>query len=421
MINVFSIRYRFIAVLAGIVALTAISLSIAFTQAIAQGSDRISDDVLHRVADDFSERLAIDHNAAPPSAPSIKAWRVDDPALPEAARSRMDSRQGKTFSLQIGERHYRGMAFAHDQRRWLILSDITQRMEVRRAVRYFMLAVSIAVTLLAIGAGFWLSNVVLNPINRMLRSTLGSSETDRLVLAPARYQKNEIGELSRALDDYAARLHGFVTREQAFAADISHELRTPLSVMLNACEILSADPELPSAMHDRLRRMERSAAEMSEMVNALLALSREPRSAGERVPVQLDGIIHRSIETYRQQIDEKPLTVDIRPGQGMIVATNEALLFATVSNLIRNAFAYTEKGTVLIEITGRKLVVSNPSTGIRPASSLAGTDGTPDGAHLRSNGIGLSLVRRICQHQGWQLDIASDETTGSTVSIEFPA
>lgn len=420
MFKINSVQWRFVGVIVGIVALTAIILTSIFTQIGARGGNLIVDDVLLIATEDFLARRANDPLARPPDSPSVKAWPLDDPALPAEIRQHATTTAERGFDVQVGDTFYRALVFRYEEKSWVMLNDTTRRLAVRRNIRITMMVVSVTVTLLALGIGFWLSNVLLNPINRMLRATLESKEGERLDIAATSYPDNEIGELARALDAYSLRLQGFIEREQAFAADISHELRTPMTVILNTCEVIAGDPEISPATLDRLQRIERAAREMSDMINALLVLAKEAPGTRRECAVDLSDVIRQSAEQFRYQLDGKPVFLEVLRGGDFAVFTSEALLYVAVSNLIRNAFAYTERGTITVALAERTLTVHNPAGGI-PASYLV-TDGhpAPNDETLRANGIGLSLVRRICQHQDWTLTVDSSEAAGSTVSIRFP-
>lgn len=420
MLKINSVQWRFITVITGIVAITAITLSFIFTQVIAHGGNAIMDDALRIAAEDFLERRATDPHARLPESPSIKSWQLDNPALPLEIKQQLAERVSN-FNVSVGETHFRAYVFGAEQQRWVILTDMTRRLAVRRNVREVMMVVSATVVLLALAAGFWLSNVVLNPINRMLRATLQSEETNRLEISATSYPDNEIGELARALDAYSLRLQGFVAREQAFASDISHELRTPMAVILSSCEVISTDPSISTVASNRLQRIERAANEMNQMINAILVLAKEPPGTIRDREVSLSDVVRRSAESFQHQIAGKPVHLEVRQDSEVAIYANEALLYTTVSNLIRNAFAYTEHGTIRVVISDRTLAVHNPATGI-PTIYLGDhnhyslSNETAD----RTSGIGLSLVQRICKHHGWELSVKSSETAGSMVSIVFP-
>ncbi len=104
-----------------------------------------------------------------------------------------------------------------------------------------------------------------------------SSEPDEL--APY-FAEDEVGELAKALDDYAGRLTEVVQRDREFNADVSHELRTPLAVIRGAVELLLSKPDLDDRTRKRLQRIERAEQQCTDLISALLLLSRNERARG---------------------------------------------------------------------------------------------------------------------------------------------
>jgi signal transduction histidine kinase len=101
------------------------------------------------------------------------------------------------------------------------------------------------------------------------------------------------------------------------------------------------------------------------------------------------------------------------------VAADCGLVDILVSNLVRNAFSYTTAGSVTVRQDSHSLVISDTGRGIS-ADAI-------DQAFLRhfrditstGAGIGLSLVKRICDRYGWQVRLESTEHQGTTGTVTF--
>lgn len=109
-------------------------------------------------------------------------------------------------------------------------------------------------------------------------------------------------------------------------------------------------------------------------------------------------------------------------GQRLIDETLTAELDDYIARRERNplsAFSYTDAGSVTIHQDSRSLVISDTGRGI-PGDAI-------DQAFLRhfrditstGAGIGLSLVKRICDRYGWQVRLESGERQGTTVTVVF--
>jgi hypothetical protein len=88
-----------------------------------------------------------------------------------------------------------------------------------------------------------------------------------------------VGELAKALDDYASRMTEVVQRDREFNADVSHELRTPLAVIRGATELLlSTRPGRKN--RQRLLRIQRAEMQCTDLIRfaaAAVAQRARPR------------------------------------------------------------------------------------------------------------------------------------------------
>lgn len=92
------------------------------------------------------------------------------------------------------------------------------------------------------------------------------------------------------------------------------------------------------------------------------------------------------------------------PGNPASTCYNATLLHAVMGNLLRNALHYTERGFIRLTLTSTGFTVEDSGVGIPEEKREAMFE-----PFVRSNekrgeglGLGLSLVQRICENQGWE-------------------
>jgi signal transduction histidine kinase len=90
-----------------------------------------------------------------------------------------------------------------------------------------------------------------------------------------------------------------------------------------------------------------------------------------------------------------------------------------VANLIRNAFTNTPSGAVSISVKDNELTISDTGTGIRGEEIDKVFQRHFRGGGSTGSGIGLSLVKRICDRYGWETIIDSTEGQGTSVQFVF--
>ena len=96
-----------------------------------------------------------------------------------------------------------------------------------------------------------------------------------------------------------------------------------------------------------------------------------------------------------------------------------ALFSIVVDNLVRNAVAHTEAGRVSVHLYADRLVVSDTGIGIEAEEIGRVFQRYYRGAASSGSGIGLSLVKRICDRQGWQIELVSRPGGGTNATLKF--
>ncbi|MGO4779610.1 histidine kinase dimerization/phospho-acceptor domain-containing protein, partial [Lysobacter sp. 2RAB21] len=132
---------------------------------------------------------------------------------------------------------------------------------------------------------------------------------------------DEVGQLAEALDDYAERLTNVVQRDREFNADVSHELRTPLAVIKGAVELLLSRPELEDKTRNRLLRIQRAEQQCTDLISALLLLSRSERGHGA---TDIAKLSEQLLEAHRAQLGGKALALSVEGARGLVVDAPEA-------------------------------------------------------------------------------------------------
>ena len=279
-------------------------------------------------------------------------------------------------------------------------------------------------TLFSLLLGWWSASRVMAPVSELARRLRRSGiSSDPEALAP-HFARDEVGELAKALDDYSERLTDVVQRDREFNADVSHELRTPLAVIRGATELLLAQEDLPDKTRERIRRIDRAARQSSELTQALLLLSRSERQAptdGETSDV--GQVVEQVIDTYRPLLGNKPVEVKIGGDADIHVDAPAAVVAVALGNLIGNAFKYTPAGTVTVRIERSRVVVEDTGPGIKAedATRLFERGVRGEGVVGKGAGLGLAIVRRLCELYGWEVSLAPRADGGAMAVLDFRA
>jgi two-component system sensor histidine kinase CpxA len=260
-----------------------------------------------------------------------------------------------------------------------------------------ILATAIVVTLLC-----WLPLVrgLTRDIRKMTSATAMMAEGQFDVQVDTR-RGDELGSLSRSINQMAARLRDYLHGQKRFLGDVAHEIRSPLGRMQMALAILERD--VPEQKQSYVRDLQEDVEFLSGLTTELLTFA---RSEMRQEPLLLKPLPLRSIVQRAVEAEDGAESVDV--DSSLTVMGDENLLFRAVANLVRNAHRY---GAEPIEVSAVRreghvvLTVADRGPGV-PAEALE-TIFRPfsrlDAARDRKKGgtgLGLAIVRSCVEACG---------------------
>jgi signal transduction histidine kinase len=293
--------------------------------------------------------------------------------------------------------------------------------------------------LLVIGAaGVALAYVVagraLRPLHQMTATArrLGEATLDQRI----RYTgaDDEVAELARTFDAMLDRLGAAFDAQRRFVANASHELRTPLAVMRTEIDVTMADDEADVAEYRRMATVVRDASERANgLVDALLVLARSEAQSGRRlvrkVPTDLAACVCTALSAIEREGRRLQLevTTELAPAQ---VVGDPSLLERLAGNLVENAVRYNHIHGRLWARTGTAgdeawLVVGNTGFEVDEADVPGLFEpfrrGGRERTGVRGSGLGLSIVRAVCDAHGGSVSARAQPGGGLEVRVTLPA
>ena len=391
----------------------------------AKVEDQIVGPVLKRNVDEYADRFYVDRDAvwAPLNDYRAKVYGPTkrDNVPPDWAQ--LDTGVYVINGEEDGEPFVYRLVVRKDPEYWFFLAqDLTRVSETRKRQTISLVAAVGLFTLLSFLVGWWAASRVMSPVTELARKLRRSGRSSEPESLAASFAEDEVGELARALDDYAERLTDVVKRDREFNADVSHELRTPLAVIRGAVELLLARPELDEKARTRLLRIQRAEQQCTDLISALLLLSRNERGHGA---ADVARIAEQLFDAHRTQLNGKPigLRVEGQPGQ-VVVDAPEAAVTVALGNLVGNAIKYTREGEVVVRLRAGAVDVIDTGPGLSAEDAARlfqrGYRGS-HAEHTQGGGIGLSIVRRLCALYGWRVRVVPGEEKGVVATLEFGA
>lgn len=223
--------------------------------------------------------------------------------------------------------------------------------ERRRKLQGKIFAALAVALFISLAAGFWLSGWLLAPFSKIRPAVRSFSEGDftpRIGISSS----DEIGKLSRTLNEMAAKIEALLKSQRDFLADSSHEFKTPLTSIIGAGEaIADGVVSSPEEVKVYAARICSEARHLSELVSDILELSRLQSGAAavETYPVDIARIFTRTLERYGEEARRKGLKIEMDMGgrEKIEVAAEEKRLSRAVRNMVENAVFHSREGSLI--------------------------------------------------------------------------
>lgn len=385
--------------------------------------NQLLSDALNRNIDAYASAFERDPTNATFAFEGVQGWVYANERLANAPADWRGLRDG-IHELHGVEENGQAFAYKLAVRRtpthaFFLAYDLTQTLQGQAQQNRLLVAAVVLFTALALVLGWWSASRVMAPVSDLAqRLRRSGTSSDPELLAPS-FAEDEVGELARALDDYAGRLTEVVQRDREFNADVSHELRTPLAVIRGAVELMLAKPDVDDRSRTRLLRIQRAEQQCTDLISALLLLSRNERAVGS---CDVARVAQQLLDNHRAQLAGKPLVLRMEGAPSLLVDAPESAVAVALGNLIGNAVKYTQSGDVVVRVGegAVEVVDSGPGLSAEDAARLfeRGYRGTHAG-HSQGGGIGLSIVRRLCALYGWDVRVRPGDTQGVVATLSF--
>ncbi|MBW4505015.1 MAG: response regulator [Scytonematopsis contorta HA4267-MV1] len=249
--------------------------------------------------------------------------------------------------------------------------------------------------------------------------------------------KNQEIEKSRQnLEEKAAQLAQASKYKSEFLANMSHELRTPLNSLLILAKLLSDNPEanLTEKQIEYSRTIHSSGTDLLLLINDILDLAKIESGT---LAVDIDQILFVDLYSYfdrnfSQIAKNKNINFTIQIDEKLppAITTDAKRLQQILNNLLANAFKFTERGGVSLQIgiTPENMIsfaVSDTGIGIATEKQQIIFEAfqQADGSTSRKyggTGLGLSISRELAQLLGGKIELTSQAGQGSIFTLYLP-
>jgi signal transduction histidine kinase len=296
----------------------------------------------------------------------------------------------------------------------------------------YVLALPVAVLVAALGV-WWISRRALQPLEQIIAAAEQISARSLDQRLPPAFVHDEIGRLTRVLNDLFNRLERSFAQAIRFSSDASHELKTPLTIMRGEIEAALRTDFDEGNRQKLLDGLLGQTQRLAGIAEKLLLLSRADAGALILKSDDLDfsAMCLELVEDARILALRREISVESEIAPGIRVYADEAYLRQVLLNLLDNATKY--------NLDGGRIAISLGNSDLRAFFRIANTGpaisqehrtliferfyrtDTSRSATVVGSGLGLSICREIVLAHGGQIWLESTEPGWTMFAVTLPS
>lgn len=315
----------------------------------------------------------------------------------------------------------------------VVVSESTARILADlRDVRLGVFRIFIVSVLLALIISYLVSKTIVSPLRQLRMEAHELLDRRGRLRAPFRglEKRDEIGDLSRALELLTRRLDAHLRFLDSFSSDMSHEFKNPMASIRTATEMLSEVDEYEDRLRFR-RIIEESIARMEHLLRGLRELTTiDSQLALEKnEDVSLSDVVNGVAELFRLQ-EKGRIEIDVNILNAPIVNVAPERLAQALENLIANAVSFTPDGGrvgITIAERGSNAVVTIEDEGIGIPKEHLGriferffSWSPATRARESHTGLGLPIASAIADGYGGEIQAENRDEGGARFRLVLP-
>lgn len=220
-----------------------------------------------------------------------------------------------------------------------------------------------------------------------------------------------------------------------FVSMASHQFRTPLTVIYSNAELIEMkvqkmEKKFATNINTICQRMKSEVDRMTELMNNILVFGKyELKETKKDIkPIDFVDFTEKLIETYfDNEADGRKIKLLVT-GEKRILFTDETLMLHITTNLIGNAFKYSEnrpEPQITIRYLEDEINIEILDYGIGiPEKDIQNLFTSffraKNTSTIKGSGLGLAIVKQFTEFLNGKITLKSEENLGTTITLNFP-
>lgn len=282
--------------------------------------------------------------------------------------------------------------------------------------------------------GNLLARGALRPVSRIVEKVDVISESNLNTRLSVKKDHDELDELSATFNQMLDRLEQSFDNQKMFVSNVAHELRTPLSALITELEVAQLREHRPDEEYKAtIANAKGDAEKLKHLITGLLDLAKTDYDISRisTEELRMDELLLDARETVLKANKEYFVDLifdqDAEDDRVITVRGNAYLLKTAFVNLIENNCKFSENSSSDVQISfyDNNTLVRFTDTGIGISQDEIEKVFTPfyrgsNTTHIKGQGIGLALTRKIILLHKGTLTIQSQKNEGTTFIVSIP-
>ena len=280
--------------------------------------------------------------------------------------------------------------------------------DLRGAIFYWIVFLFLAILLCILLLNLWTIGHSMRPFRKLLRwlDKYRVGEDNRPLDNPTKIY--EFRKLNEVVKESIERTEVAYEQQKMFIGNASHEMQTPLAICNSRLEMLLEDPSLTERQMEEIVKTRQTLEQLSRMNRSLLLLTKiDNGQFADVADVNFTESIQRLLPDYEMVYASKNIRLQTELQGDFIVRMDESLAQTLLSNLLKNAFVHNhEGGEITIKATADSLLFENTGAPESLNRDYIFERFYHSSDNRQSLGLGLAVVKAICQRYGLRIDYA---------------